>query len=73
MVPTPIVQSLIKTQSIYCHNIHTDDLGQTHKGSLIIASVSECAYEPWLVDSVDRVLIMSLTPLAPTNFPFSLS
>jgi hypothetical protein len=42
------------------------DPGQTHTGSLIADSVSVSLYEPWLVDSVDFLMVF-LTPLGSYN------
>lgn len=57
------------TQPIYKHTYmytHTYmDLAQT----LIVVWVSVGPYETWLVDSVGRVLEVSLAPLAPTILP----
>jgi hypothetical protein len=43
-------------------------LGEYHA----CGSVSVSPYEPRLVDSVGGVLVVSLTPLAPTLLPFTL-
>jgi hypothetical protein len=36
---------------------YAEDLAQTHVGSLIASSISVSYYVPWLVDSVDPVLL----------------
>lgn len=49
-------------------NVYTEDLVLTHTGSLFVTPNSVSASEPCLVDSVDHVLPVSLTPLATTIF-----
>ena len=44
----------------------TEDLGQTHTGTLIVGSTFVSPSEPWLVDSVDFLMVF-LTPLGSYN------
>lgn len=50
-------------------NIYAEGLAQTHKGPVIVTSVSVSLYEFYLVDSVGHILMVSLTPVAPTILP----
>lgn len=60
-----------KTTKLPNHNIMIQDVCQTHTGFLTVRPVSENPYEPWLVNSMDHIPIVPLTPLAPTIiFPF---
>lgn len=45
--------------------IYAEDLAQTHPESLFVTSVSVIPYEPYLVDSVGHILMVSLIPLTP--------
>lgn len=64
------VRSPTKTPSYttvpYSYIAYGRGLDQMNTGCLIVGSVSVGAFEPWLVDSVGRVLVVSLTPLAPS-------
>ena len=51
---------------------YTDGIGQTHKGSLIVDSVSVSLYEPRFIDPMG-FLVVSLTSLAPSVLPPPLS
>ena len=49
--------------SITKHNIYVEDLAQAHGGSVIATSVSVSSYEPYLVDYLGYILLVSLTHL----------
>lgn len=62
---TPTVESP-KTIKLKNHSMDVEDLAQTHVGSPIAASVSVRPCEPFLVDSVACVLLVSSKLLSPT-------
>lgn len=64
-LPLPPLGDLQKHQA-HNHNAYTEDLTQSPASPVIATSVSVHPYKPCLVDSVGRVLLLSLTPLAST-------
>jgi hypothetical protein len=46
--------------------MYVQDLAQTHVGSVIAILISVSPYEPFLVNAVECVFLMSLTLWAPT-------
>ena len=69
--PTLTVRSPTRTLS-YTTITYAEDLGKICTDFLIANSISVSLYEPWLIDYVGCVLVVSLTPLAPTILPPSL-
>lgn len=59
--PTPIVRNSTKTETNN-HSKYAEDLLQTHAGSGLTVSVSVITYEPYLIDSVGNVLLVSSIP-----------
>lgn len=53
------------------HNTSAKDLTQTHPGSMIAASVPLRPYEPYFIDSISYVLLLSSTSLVFTILFFS--
>lgn len=54
------VRSFARTLS-HTTTIFAEDLGETHSGALTLVSVSVSPNETWLFDSVDHILVVSLT------------
>ena len=48
------------------HKLYAEDLVLTHTGPVLVVSVSVSSHEPCLLDSLGCVVLVSLTPLAPT-------
>lgn len=46
-----------KNSNLNNHNIHAEDLAQTHSGSVMVTSVSESTYESCLGDFVETGLL----------------
>ena len=69
----------VQEHQVNSHNMHTEDLMQTHAGPVIATLVSVSSCEPCLVDSVGHVLLVSSIPpdsytlLSPSSIEFSIS
>ena len=64
--PQLLLLGISQTPKLNNHDMYAEDVEQTHAGSVFAALVSVNLCEPCLVDSVGRVLLVSLTPLVST-------